>query len=327
MPVGSTQPLGFVLLGVESLERSLAFYRDVIGLDATESVAWSGAGFEQSFCLPAGANAHAVTLSAGESPVGRIVLVEFYAEERKPVRAAHEKVFLGLANLNFYTLDVATSARELVAAGCDLWTDPVAYEVGSGKGQPTEVIVEGPDGVLLNLVQPEGEEGSPVGDIQRFLEQRGTTRTGFSVVVTTAHAVRSIDEALRFYVDVLEHEIWLDVVFDRPDSNRLLGLPEDARSRITFVRGEHLFGKIAMIEALNYDVADLVPRAVAPNIGYLAMGFEVADLEATLVASEAVGAERHSGPVELSLPGLGQRQVATIRTPGSGALTQLIGAV
>ena len=325
--MGSTQPLGFVLLGVETLERSLAFYRDVIGLDATEPLAWRGAGFEQSFGLPAGASAEAVTLSAGDSRVGRIVLVEFNAAEREHVRTANEKVFLGLANLNFYTLDVASSARELVAEGCELWTDPVAYEVGTGKGQPTEVIVEGPDRVLFNLVQPEGEKGSPVGDIQRFLEQRGTTRTGFSEVVTTAHAVRSIDEALGFYVDVLEHDVWLDVVFDRPDSNRLLGLPEDARSRITFVRGEHLFGKIAMIEALNYDVVDLVPRAVAPNIGYLSMGFEVADLEATLAASEAVGAERYSGPVELSIPGLGMRQSATIRTPGSGALTQLIGVI
>ena len=324
--MGSTQPLAFVVLGVAELERSLAFYRHVIGLDATEPIEWRGAAFERHWCLPAGASARAVTLSAGASPVGRIVLVEFEGETREPVRAAHEKVFLGLANLNFYTLEVATSARELVEAGCELWTDPVAYEVGRGKGQPTEVIVEGPDAVLFNLVQPEGEEGSPVGDIQRFLERRGTTRTGFSEVVTTAHSVRSIDEALCFYVDVLEHEIWLDEVFDRVDSNRLLGLPEDARSRITFVRSEHLFGKIAMIEALNYDVVDLVPRALAPNIGYLTMGFEVADLDTTITASECVGAELYSGPVELAIPGLGQRQSAMIRTPGSGALTQLISA-
>ena len=314
------------MLGVERLEHSIGFYRGVIGLDASEPVEWHGPAFERHWRLPAGAKARAAMLTAGPSDVGRILVAEFDRPAGEIVRARSERVFLGLANLNFYTLDIGAAVRRLVAAGCTTWTDPVEYEVGAGEGLPTEVIVEGPDGVLFNLVQPEGDEGSPVWEIRQFLDQHGTTRAGLSEVVTTAHAVTSIDDALGFYVDVLGLEVWIDVVFERVESNNLLGLADDARSRITFVRAPHPYGKIAMIEALNYDVVDLVPRAVPPQIGYLAMGFEVADLPMTLAACADARIETFSEPVALDVPGLGRRQAAVIRTPGSGALTQLLGA-
>ena len=313
------------MIGVADLERSVSFYRDVIGLDAADPVDWSGRALERHMQLAPGTSVRAVVLSAGDSPVGRIILLDFGAEAT-PIRAAQERSFLGLLNLNFYTRDIAASFRELVAAGCEPWTDPVPYEVGDGEGTPTEVILEGPDGVLINLVQPEGEPGSPVAEIRAYLDSRGTTATGHTEVVTTAHAVRSIDEALGFYVDVLGFEVWLDMEFAHVEGNRLLSLPDDARSRITFVKGHHAYGKIALIEGLDYEPVDLVPRAEPPAIGYLAMCFELDDLDGTLARMNARGGNVWTAPVELELPSFGLRRAAVVRTPGSGALTQLIEA-
>jgi catechol 2,3-dioxygenase-like lactoylglutathione lyase family enzyme len=296
----------------------------VIGLVTEGPTACSGAAFEAHWRLGAGESARAAALSAADSDVGRVVLLEFAASDQEQVRANHERAFIGLLNLNFYTQDIGRSVATLADAGCETWTDPVAYEVGDGQGAPTEVIVEGPDGVLFNLVEPHGDPGSPVGEIRAFLDERGTTPTGFSEVVTTAHAVRSIEQALSFYVDVLGFEIWLDAVFDRVESNRLLALDDNARSRVTFVKGEHLFGKIALIEGLNYDPVDLVSRAVPPAVGYVAMSFDVHDLQATLARASDLGVETWSDPVELALPGLGMRRAALVRVPGSGALTQLV---
>lgn len=312
------------MLGVDDLDTSISFYRDVIGLDAQGPVECFGPAFERHWRLEAGANARAAVLSAADSQIGRVALMEFASDSRERVRAERERTFVGLLNLNFYTQEIGRSVRALVEAGCEPWTDPVAYEVGEGEGAPTEVIVEGPDGVLLNLVQPEGAPGTPVGEIRAFLDRRGTTSSGFSEVVTTAHAVRSIDDALGFYVDLLGFEIWLDAVFDRVESNRLLSLPDEARSRVTFVKGGHLFGKIALIEGLNYEPVDLVARAVPPCVGYLAMAFEVDDLDETLAHGERLGIDLWSAPVELRLPGFGHRKAAVVRVPGSGALTQLI---
>lgn len=321
---GAAPPLGIAIIGVESLERSTLFYRDVVGLDASEPSRWHGRAFESHWCLPAGSEGEAVLLTGCGSDVGRILLAEFHAPARVRVRANAERVFLGHANLNFYTADVARSVGDLLDAGCTSWTDPVAYVVGADEGVPTEVIVEGPDGVLFNLVQPEGDPGTPVGEIRRFFDERGATRTGLSEVVTSGHAVRSIDDALRLYVGVLGQEIWLDAIFSQPPSNRLLSLPEDARSRVTFVIGSHPFGKVALIEAQNYDVDDLVGRAVAPNVGYLAMSFEVADLDATLAACQTNDVELASELHTLEVPGLGPRRAAMVETPGSGALVQLL---
>ena len=42
---------------------------------------------------------------------------------------------------------------------------------------------------------------------------------------------------------------------------------------------------------MNYEVPNLVPDAVAPNIGYLAQSFQIAGIEESARACAAVGAE------------------------------------
>jgi hypothetical protein len=74
---------------------------------------------------------------------------------------------------------------------------------------------------------------------------------------------------------------------------------------------------------MNYEVPNLVPDAVPPNIGYLVQSFEVADLEAAASASAAVGAEEFSAPMEIDLPGRGKCLGLLVRNPGSGALQEL----
>ena len=98
---GAAPPLGIAIIGVESLERSTRFYRDVIGLDASEPCRWHGPAFERHWCLPAGSKGAAVLLTGCGSDVGRILLAEFHAPARVRLRANAERVFLGLANLNF----------------------------------------------------------------------------------------------------------------------------------------------------------------------------------------------------------------------------------
>jgi hypothetical protein len=67
-----------------------------------------------------------------------------------------------------------------------------------------------------------------------------------------------------------------------------------------------------------------VPRAVAPNIGYLAQTFIVPDLAASLGAARELGAEVFSSPLELDMPALGRVATAILRNPGSGALHELV---
>jgi catechol 2,3-dioxygenase-like lactoylglutathione lyase family enzyme len=321
-----TSPLAISTLGVESLDSSLAFYRDVLGLEATEPVTWSGADFERHWQLPARSSARAALLRYPGSDIGRILLCEFDADRREQIRPNGERQFIGLWNLNFYTHDIRRAARELAAKGVTPWTEPTFYEVGEAEGAPTEVILEGPDGVIFNLVEPQGPPETLVGSVRAYLDERGSTPTDYTEVVTSAHHVASMDDALGFYIGRLGLEKWLDAIFDKEESNHFLSLPRDGRSRIVFLKGDNLFGKIALMEPQNFELPSFVSRAVPPNIGYLAMGFEVSDVDALAEDLRGAGIEEFSPLTDVELPGIGRRRATIVRTPGSGALTQLVQA-
>ena len=78
-----------------------------------------------------------------------------------------------------------------------------------------------------------------------------------------------------------------------------------------------------MAVPLNYEVPDLTPAAVAPNIGYLAQSFQINDINEAASGCAAVGAEVVSAPVEIDLPGRGKCTAMLVRNPGSGALQEL----
>ena len=99
--------------------------------------------------------------------------------------------------------------------------------------------------------------------------------------------------------------------------------PSTAKTRSVIVQGDHEYGKIALATPMNYEVPNLVPDAVPPNIGYLAQSFQVGDLDETARACAAVGAEVFSAPMEIDLPGRGKCASMLVRNPGSGALQEL----
>jgi catechol 2,3-dioxygenase-like lactoylglutathione lyase family enzyme len=310
-------PLGTAIIGCDRLERSVAFYRDVIGLAASPESEWAGPAFERHWNLPRGANARAVRLK-GSDDVGQVLLLEFDSPQRRPVRQESTRTWFGLYNLNFYTTDIFASVRELAALGFESWTDPVHHEISASAGSPTEVFVEGPDGVLINLVQLPKEPGTSAGDLAALVDPLRTA-TGYTAVCTSAHRVKDLDAAMGFHRGVLGLDVLIDATLSRPETNRLLGLPAHANTHSVFLWSGHPFGKVVLSTPLNYDQRDLVPDAVAPNIGYLAMSFELPDLSAALEAAPI-----YSEPSEVQIPALGARLAAMVRIPGSGALAQLV---
>ncbi len=325
-PRGS--PLSVAVVSCESLDRSLAFYRDVIGLDPSPPQAWEGLAFEALFGASPGMRARASLLASGAAPVGRILLVEFEAARCDPVMpGAHSRV-IGLANLNFYVRDIDAATRRLGESGCAAWTAPTQHDFAAAVGNPVEVLLDGPDGVPFNLVQlASADPSTRVGQMRAYVEREGYTRAGFTPVVTASHVCRSLARAREFCERVLGMGALIDETLGSPGVNAFLRLPPDARTHVTFMQGGHMFGKVALGEPLNYLDAcvDLRPRAAAPAIGLLAHAFEVEDLPRAAAGCEAVGAEWVMTPRPMQLPGLGERECLAVRNPGSGALHWLIG--
>jgi catechol 2,3-dioxygenase-like lactoylglutathione lyase family enzyme len=319
-------PLAAAVIGVERLEASLGFYRDVVGLEPTAERELRGEAFCAHWQLPAGTSARAVVLGMPGVAVGRVVLIEFAAAWRRRVRQAGEFTLRGLWNLNFYVADIRRTCTELAAAGFMLWSDPVEYEVDASSGSPIEALFDGPDGVAINLVEPRGGSDTVIGRVRLEVERYGRTRTGWTAVATTSHSVCDADAARTFYAQVFGSRVLMDVILEKPATNGFLRRPRDARTRAVFLAGEHFFGKVALSQNLNYPVPDHVADARPPHIGYLAQSFALPDVDAAFARALASGAEPFSAPLEVDAWGDGQtRRAAVLRSPGSGALIQVVG--
>ncbi len=324
-PDGS--PLAVAVVGSRSLEASLAFYVDCIGFDAGPVAVWSGADFERFWQLPAGSSARSCLLAANNCVVGRVLLLEFSGTARGLVQAVPSSQVIGLANLNFYTADARAAVTRLRALGYSFWTEPTQHSLNARVGNPIEVVFDGPDGVAMNLVELTSRDpGTRIGQMRAYVEQTGYTRQGFTPVVTTSHVTRSVARACDFYQRVCGMGRLFEDVMSADHVNAFLRLPKGGRTKIVFMQGNHMFGKIAVSEPLNYldQCQDLQPAAHAPNIGYLAQIFEVRDLAGSMVAAAKCGADVVVGRTRLEVPGLGVRDQALVKNPGSGALMWLL---
>lgn len=317
-------PVSAVVIGVDSLDTSLAFYAGTLGLEVSDEGTWQGADFEAYWHLPAGSSAKFAFLGYGADPVGRIQLMQFSGANRKQIRQAGIKRATGLFNLNVYSSDVKRDYAQLSEQGFEFWSEPNHINFGPAVGEALEFAFEGPDGVVINLVELlSKDEESMIGHLYHFVNGYGRTPTGFTPVATTAHTVTDIDKALAFYFGSLGMKTFSDAVIENEAANRMANLPADARTRSVLVQGAHEYGKVALAAPLNYSVPSLVPDAVAPNIGYLAQAFRVADLDATAAACAETGAEVYTAAQNITLPGRGECRAILLRNPGSGALQEL----
>jgi catechol 2,3-dioxygenase-like lactoylglutathione lyase family enzyme len=322
-PGGS--PLAFAVVSCRELEESLRFYVGRIGLAAGPVVHWDRPALERLWDPAPAPSARACLVGAPGVEVGRILLVEFATAERSLVALESSARQYGFANLNFYSADMRAAAASFQGAGYRFWSEPTQHGLTSGVGAPIEVLFDGPDGVTINLVElATRDPATRIGQMRAYVESVGYTPEGFTPVVTTSHVVRSIARARAFYERVLGMGALIDEEMALERSNAFLCLPRDARTHITFMQGNHMFGKIALSEPLNYDCLDAVPRAEAPNIGLLVHAHEVADLGAARAAAMALGAGPPDRDLELELPGFGARRGFLARNPGSGAAQWII---
>ena len=318
-PDGS--PLSVAVVGVADMETSLHFYRDLIGLTAHDSAAWSGNGFETLWHLPEGSSANAVFCELPGCPAGRVLLLDFDAANKETIRDDGTSRAYGLFNLNFYTDDIRADTKMFQSEGFEFWSEPTHYEMSGSQGAPTEVIFNGPDGIAINLVELTGDDpNTRVGQMRAYVQEHGRTPKGFTPVVTTSHVARDLDKAVTFYEKVMKSGVLIDEVLGNPAQNKFLSLPEDAKTHVKFMQGNHMFGKIALSRPVNYECDDLIPKAHAPNTGYLAQMFAVADLDYCEQTCSDLNAEVYAPRNTYDIPGLGPVDAFTVRNPGSGAL-------
>ena len=317
-------PVSVAVIGVEDLDASLEFYSGTVGLEVEETRDWQGPEFERYWNVPAGTAARCAFLGHGADPVGRILLMEFDAPDRKLVRSPEIRRATGLFNLNLYTSNMERDYAQLKSQGFNFWSEPARNNFGPAVGETLEAAFDGPDGVVINMIELiSGDPNTIIGHIIKFIDAYGRTPTGFTSVVTTAHSVADMEKALEFYYGPLNMTLFIESVLEGAETNKALCLPEHCQTRSVIVQGDHEYGKIALAVPMNYEVPNLVPTAAPPNIGYLAQSFQVEDLQAAAKECAGLGVEEFTAPLDIDLPGRGSCVSMIVRNPGSGALQEL----
>ena len=318
-PYGS--PLNTVVIGVEDMEKSLHFYRDLVGLTASEIEVWHGKKFEKFWHLPNGSKADACFCELPGCNVGRVLLLDFKASSKKKIRPENTPRAYGLVNLNFYTDDIKKEIKKFVSNGYRAWSEPKFYEMSGSQGSPTEVVFDGPDTIAINLVElSDDNPNTKVGQMKIYTRKNGRTHTGLTPVVTSAHTSRDINKSVEFYRNVLKSDVLIDEILSSPEQNEFLNLPKNAQTAVKFIQGNHMFGKIALSQPINYECHDMVKDAIAPNVGYIAQVFEVTDINSSIKEINKLNCDVYSEKEEIILPGIGDVMAISVRNPGSGAL-------
>ncbi len=211
-PVGQTKALSHAIHAVNDLDTTLAFYRDVFGIDG-KAVDFLNPG------VPLLTNAPGVTLrlSMVALPGGtRFEFTHFKGLEREPAQAKYTDP--GAASLVLYVRDIdALVAAAKKAKAAIVTTGGAPVEIATAHGKARSIVLRDPDGFFLQLVQETPAAGAPEGSIHR---------------VALAFTMEDVAATKRFYTGMLGVELGGAEAFGKDKAlAKLIGAPENVEFR------------------------------------------------------------------------------------------------
>ena len=190
MPIGVSQAF-HVNVNCSNLERSLVFYRDLLGLTASTHTKPDAPQDGSAFGLDQAQWDAWILHDARGFGAGLVVdLLEWTVPP--PTGTPNTAADLGHNRIGFYVSDLADVFGRLVAAGVTTYGTPHETVV-EGRPPIRAVVVQDPDGMLVELVEV------------------GTDRVGFVAI-----GVSDLARAKAFYEDVLGFR----PMFDRPPTRQ-----------------------------------------------------------------------------------------------------------
>lgn len=204
--------LSHAIHAVDDLDTTLAFYREVFGLN----------GMPSDFPNPAvplltDAPGVSLRLSMMRLPGSmQFELTHFKGLERKPGRAAYTDPGAGSIVLYVRDLDaVVANARKANATIVTTGGAPV--EIATAKGRARSILLRDPDGFFVQAVQEAPAAGAPEGNVHR---------------VSLAYAMESAEATTKFYNGMLGLELSGPSAFSKdPAMLKLVGAPQGTEFR------------------------------------------------------------------------------------------------
>jgi catechol 2,3-dioxygenase-like lactoylglutathione lyase family enzyme len=142
-----------VALAVSHMDRSIAFYCDILGFRKTLDMPLGSPSLDRLLRMRPGTTGRSVILQQGMSTVGEVELVQFSPAPSPPTPAK------GAGGLGAFLLSFAVKDEELAAVyqrllkkGITCYSEPQVLAL-PGYGATRAVIFEDPDGQMIELIQ------------------------------------------------------------------------------------------------------------------------------------------------------------------------------
>jgi catechol 2,3-dioxygenase-like lactoylglutathione lyase family enzyme len=282
---------------VADIERSIAFYRDGLGLE----LAAPARPFE---AIPAimkaanvpGAETSYVTLKVPGSAMG-VELIEYRKIDRRPVSPRFQDP--GAANLTVGVRDIDQTFARLKKAGARVIT--LAGAPVSIGGRSRNVFLQDPDGFVIELGQPnEPPAPTPTTSGNVF-------RAGFEV------AVRATETSVAFYRDLLGFQATVGPAFNGDKTMADTAGTPGAQFRQSRLQVPGTSAALTLIEFKGIERKALSPRVQDPGMAILQL--MVRDLDGLLKTLKAGGATVMSPDGDAAT--LGAIRLAVVRDPNN----------
>ena len=219
----------------------------------------------------------------------------------------------GHFDVDIYSSDADATYAALQRHGWTAFHDSADY--GFGELQVREVIIIGPDGFVIGLI----ERRAPPLD---WPEGLGAMTRQFN----SSQVVRDYATAAAFYRDILGWSPLFEVAAtgeDEPSQILGLAMPHCAgverRVGIWHPEGTN-DGSVELIQCAGIRARDFSASAVAPNIGILALRFAVDDARALAARITQRGWPLYAPPIELEIAPYGPTVLFSVRTPDGAIL-------
>jgi catechol 2,3-dioxygenase-like lactoylglutathione lyase family enzyme len=144
-----------VAIGVRDMEKSLRFYRDLLGLEVRYDAMQPIGGMKSLYASPEKGKRRAVHLHYGKGPAGGFLVLS-----EMPGGTPGEAIKLdqvGISHFSWWVDDLRAICDKLQAAGVKMLVPPTETDSGGYGDQPGRkyltCLFEDPDGIILQLDQ------------------------------------------------------------------------------------------------------------------------------------------------------------------------------
>jgi len=315
-------PLHTVTIATVSLQQSLLFYRDGMGLSVEGPIKLSPQQIKKQRKLWQMPNdLHWQTYRFYRKGVPEALQIQLLVLDKATpnIHQSWNPTELGPFSLGFPNTNTVALDKKIRNVGFGSLNVLESYPIPRTDGttyQIDETIFNAPD-FVHGVAITRGNGMAQLGPVDK---------NGMGGPAYSAQVIENSEEHLQFYTDVLGLEIRSDREFKSAGDKGAMNLPNGAvfRFAIVYSKGATT-GHMLFVDFRNIEPIKPVVRPSLPNQGIGMWSFPVTSIDTVLKNAKAFGSNIVSKAVQVNSPIYGKAKVATLRAP-NGFLIEIFEA-